>query len=57
MRNRGSVVIVENDKVGLIQRIRDSSVLNQKKRQPFVKLQTYCYNGRARAQYVLEIAL
>lgn len=26
MRNRGSVVIVENDKVGLIQRIRDSSV-------------------------------
>ena len=26
MRNRGSVVIVENDKVGLIQRIRDGSV-------------------------------
>jgi 8-oxo-dGTP diphosphatase len=26
LRNRGSVVIVENDKVGLIQRIRDGSV-------------------------------
>ncbi|MGE7913937.1 NUDIX hydrolase [Lysinibacillus xylanilyticus] len=26
MRNRGSVVIVENDKIGLIQRIRDGSV-------------------------------
>ncbi|KMY28973.1 DNA mismatch repair protein MutT [Lysinibacillus xylanilyticus] len=26
MRNRGSVVIVENDTVGLIQRIRDGSV-------------------------------
>jgi 8-oxo-dGTP diphosphatase len=26
LRNRGSVVIVENDKVGLIQRIRDDSV-------------------------------
>ncbi|MCC3357062.1 NUDIX hydrolase [Bacillus sp. REN16] len=26
MRNRGSVVIVENDKVGLIQRIKDGSV-------------------------------
>lgn len=27
MRNRGSVVIVENDKVGLIQRIRDGFCL------------------------------
>lgn len=26
MRNRGSVVIIENNKVGLIQRIRDGSV-------------------------------